>query len=210
MNLDKQIAFLSDLHALDSTNWTDFADLHEIQRAQVVRSTAKAEVERLGEARGLPLRLGRLDLLGADEMVAMVEKLTGHVPADAEEAMREAGVPVIDPETKPADVAQKLAAVLPADHADSQKLRPILQAGGNLSDEHRLTLATLAKKHAAKLDAADGERTVDDGDGHNVPQVREATQALREAGIPTHDDDHSDRAGLTAEAALIRAGIPTR
>jgi hypothetical protein len=210
MKLEEQITFMADLHALDSTNWTNFADLHEIQRAQVVRSTAKAEVERLSEARGLPLRLDHLDELGMDEMVGMVEKLTGRVPADALEALRESGVPVLDPESKPAEIAQRLAGVIPADHPDSQKLRPILQAGGNLSDEHRLTLATLAKKHAAKLDAADGERTVDDGDGHNVPQVREAVQALREAGVPTTADDDDDRAEMTAEAALLRAGIPTR
>jgi hypothetical protein len=50
MNFDKQLDFLSQLHAVDSLTWTTFADLHPIQQSQVVRETAKAEVQRLSEA----------------------------------------------------------------------------------------------------------------------------------------------------------------
>jgi hypothetical protein len=192
--------YMFESEQLTARDHEQFGALHPLQRRQVARGLAEAEVRRLAEGSGLPLR--NLDQVDVGGLIKMAESLRPKESTDPLEQMREAGVPITRP---PHEVARDLSAAIPLDHPDQDALAPIIRSGAALDGGQRAIVATLESKHAADLAMF---RRDDDGADSDVREA--ATVAMREAGVPMRGRSATEPRDLTPLACLVDAGVPLR
>jgi hypothetical protein len=208
--------FMHESGQLNAQTHDSFEELHHVQKRQVVRETARQEVERLAWSSGVPLRFGALDVLGCDELVEFARSLRRPEPASPLEQMREAGVPVRDdaPEVPPHEVVAALDDIVPDGHPDRETVDRLRSQGVALSAADKDEAARIALRHGLTQPLPKPEPEpgpLNDGHEDDIVTEAQSVRRLHEAGIPTTiGTPEPEPCELTAEASLLVHGIPTK